>query len=435
MPAPTAKPPPPPERVLPDNLDALVRRAMSGGGVGALKQALSVPATGAVRLAAAPVGSLPAEAVEPGPSAGAAPEPIEPSGEAVALVASGAPAPGAVTAASPVAPLDALIAAAGEARAAPDVATRKAALERVRAALEAAERTVEDNVDHEEAAATTDPEPPEPPDEGPPFRIPLARHPYALVIGAVPSGVETGALASALEVDVATARVAVLAGGTRIVLRAAVATDLERRLGALAALGVIAAVISREELLATAAARGCVAAAAADSWRVIDAPRWGAERPEPARLPMGDLHIPGEPLLFTVGEVEERRLRTEAEPSRWQRTRYSAGATPSAEGRIAVIDVHTVDGIYRFVEGAVDLRHLRGADTNAQRQAMKLLQAALVARWPEVPVEPKRMCVATARPGAKTADGWPAWEEHTRVCRLLWLGTHGAERVRNGGGA
>ncbi|MSQ00764.1 MAG: hypothetical protein EXR71_02600 [Myxococcales bacterium] len=420
MPAPAARPPPPPERALPDNLDELVRRAMSGGGVDALKQALSAPGAGAVRAAAAPVGSIPSEPLDPGPSADAAPDSIEPDGEAVAMVGTGAPTPQALAAASPVAPLDALVAAAGEARAAHDVATRKAALERVRAALEAAERPIDDDVDREAAAPTPDLDP-EPPDEGPPFRIPLARLPYALVIGAVPSGVETGALASALDVDAATARVAVLAGGTRIVLRAAVATDLERRLPALSQLGVAAAVISREALLATEAARACVAAAAADSWRVIDAPRWGSERPEPARLPVGEVHVPGQPILFALGEVEEHQLRTEAKPSRWGRTRYSTGPTPSGEGRVVVIDVHTADVIYRFVEGAVDLRELPGADTNAQHQAMKLLQGALVARWPTVPIEPKRICVATARPGARVADGWPAWEEHTRVCRLLWL--------------
>ncbi|HNC96188.1 MAG TPA: hypothetical protein PKW90_08710, partial [Myxococcota bacterium] len=41
MPNPTAPPPAPPEKKLPSNLDDLVRKAMSGGGLRALQEALS----------------------------------------------------------------------------------------------------------------------------------------------------------------------------------------------------------------------------------------------------------------------------------------------------------------------------------------------------------------------------------------------------------
>ncbi len=394
MPTPTVAPPPK-TRELPANLDELVRRAMTGGGLGALKQALET--TG-------PAG---------GPAA-AAPDPVVPP---VQLPASD--------------PWDALVDAAWRARALKADPTGAAeALAQVRAALDGleaqvppvrgvgasdAERSPPDPAVGEGAEA----EPP-PPDTGPPIRLPPARHAVALAMAAVPAGLEVGRLAAALEVDLATARVAALAGGARIVLRGADRGDLDRRARALEALGIRSRTLTRELLLEAGPATGLVGAEGADAWRVVETARWGENRPDPSQLPHGEVARPGDVWLVVQGEVEEKRLRAPAAESRWQRSHYSAPNGAGGEARISVLDLHTDEGIVRVVEGATDLRGLPGVTAAGNRVALKVLLDAVVLRWPAAHVEGKRTCPATARPGDPLrSDGWAAWEEHSRMCRAL----------------
>lgn len=419
MPAPTA-PPPPKSRELPANLDDLVRRAMTGGGIGALKKALAEPT---LEPGSAPAAPLPTPAAAAPPASVAKPLPTpqpradpgasRPPAPAHAPWSELEPLPLAQPSPAPtVDPLDALLVAAQEAvagRAEP--ASLRAALRRLRNALPAAEALAA------EAAAD-----PAPVDEGPPVRLPPARHAWALALAGVPDGVEVGRLATALEVDLATARAAVLAGGARIVLRAPHRPDLERRGLALAALGVRWCVLERADLLAFGPAYALVAADAAEVWRVAEVPRWGEARPDLSPLPRGSAWPGGDVWLVVSGEVEEKRLRPPAAESRWQRGHYAAANGAGGEARIAVLDLHTDQGLFRVVEGAVDLRLLPGADAASQRRSIKALADAVAIRWPNAEVQPRRTCPAQTRPGDdRRADGWGAWEEHSRVCRALVL--------------
>ncbi len=261
--------------------------------------------------------------------------------------------------------------------------------------------------------------PPSPADDGPPIRLPLARHPYALVLGAAPAGLEAARLAAALEVDLATARAALLAGGTRLTLRGADRDALELRRARVCELGVRACVVSRDELRAWGPAAGLVGLDGALAWRTVEAPRWGEDRPDPSQLPRGEPKTPTEVWLVVSGDVEEKRLRAPAAESRWQRGHYAAANGAGSEARVTVVDLYTDVGLFRMVEGAVDPRGL--AETAVpQRQAMRVLLDTVAARWPDAHIEPRRTLLATVRSGNdRRADGWPAWEEHSRGCAAL----------------
>jgi hypothetical protein len=157
-----------------------------------------------------------------------------------------------------------------------------------------------------------------------------------------------------------------------------------------------------------------------ESWRVFDGHRWGETRPDPSQLPRGHAYGAGVVRLLVPGEVEEKRLRAPAAESRWQRAHYAAPNGAGTETRIAVWDLHTDSGIFRLVEGAADLRGVPGIDGSSQRLAQRAFIEALVLRWPAALVEPRRTFPATARAGDPLrADGWAAFEEHSRVCRAL----------------
>lgn len=435
MPTPTVAPPPK-TRELPANLDELVRRAMTGGGLGALKQALETTSPGG------------GPGAPPGARAGAGPAPIPaapsadresalsppPTTEVLpASVAAEADPDPVVPPVQPPAgdPWDALVDAAWRGRALKgDPAAAALALAQIRAALDLL--AAEGPPTGESRAAVALPGPgelavgagsesdPPPPDTGPPVRLPPARHAVALAMAAVPAGLEVGRLAAALEVDLATARAAALAGGARIVLRGADRDELDRRARALEGLGIRSRTLTRELLLDVGPATGLVGAEGAGVWRVVEASRWGENRPDPSQLPHGEVAQLADVWLVVQGEVEEKRLRAPAAESRWQRSHYAAPNGAGGEARIAVLDLHTDDGIVRVVEGATDLRHLPGVTAAGNRVALKALLEAVVLRWPAAHVEGKRTCPATARPGDPLrSDGWAAWEEHSRMCRAL----------------
>jgi hypothetical protein len=393
MPTPTVAPPPK-ERVLPSNFDELVRRAMQGGaGVHALKKALEE----------SPIGQ---DAPLPATPPPASPSPL-PEAAVGAPDEPGTPRP----APAPVDPFEALVAAASDALARRD---DERALAEALDAVDSAVAAIRARPPREPAG----PEAPTSDEGGPGIRLPAARHPHALVVGTVPAGMETARLAGALEVDLATARAAVLAGGTRMVLRGADAAPLEQRAASLRALGLRAGVVAREDLLVFGEAGGFVGFERAGSWRVARAPRWGEVRPDPSQLPRGEVTTPVTIWLVVPGEVEERRLRPPAAESRWQRGHYAAPNGAGTETRVAVVDLYTDVGLVRLVEGAVDVRGL-GEPPPSQRQAVRLLVESVSARWPDAHVEARRTLPATAR-GGERADGWPAWEEHSRACAALY---------------
>jgi hypothetical protein len=156
------------------------------------------------------------------------------------------------------------------------------------------------------------------------------------------------------------------------------------------------------------------------TWRVVEGTLWRT-RPDPTEIPRGVTFVPPEPRLFVVGDVEERRLRAPAAESRWSRARYAAPNGAGGEDRRFVLDVHFDTQVVRLAEGVVGAGALGLADPNASRRAITRFLEALQGRHPRAYEEPSRTCAATPQPGETHADGWAAWEEHSRVCRRLYL--------------
>lgn len=431
MPNPVA-PPPSREGAAPGNLDELVRRAMAGNvDVRALKAALggqgsATPTTPAAR---------PATTSPPPPAA--PPAAVAPPSPPVAPPASATPP----TAVAPPAPeLEELRVLLGQASArlrAGDSVEASKLLARLAARADdaarrlGAGRKMSLSVKPAREAPVDPPELPAealaeveavPADSAPPPRPRLgpSRHPHALVMAEPPAGTETAALAAALGVDLATARAAALAGGTRLVMRSPDGAGLRERAHRLQLLGVAACVVDREELLAQPAARAVTGVDSLDVLRVVDAALW-ALPPDPTALPRGEPLVLGSPRLLVVGEVEERRLRPEPQESRWQRAHYAAPRGAGGETRRLVLDLHAGGEVLRLAEGACDLSAL---DLGAGRVALRALPERLADRWPELVVEPRRVCPAAPVPGdERREDGWGTWEEHSRACAALRAAT------------
>ena len=442
MPTPSV-PPPPKERALPANLDELVRRAMSGQGVGELKKALAQngPPPGAarevatpdvqqVRVAATPnVQEAPVVAAPP-PAQFAAPLLPQPVAPPVAQPAKPTVSPGPL----PGDPLVSLVAAASRALAANargDQAELARALDAATTHIEAIRlglttRGVDSpppvpqpsghpgSILAEASLPTVEPEPVERS-----VRLPPIRHAFALVLGAPPAGSEVGAIAAALGVDLATARNVAITSGTRITLRGADRAELERRAAAVRPLGIPAVVVAREHLAGAGPAWAVVGFESADQWRLVAADLW-LDPPDPQNLPRGEPYALVAPRVTVIGEVEVKRLRADPSDSKWQRSHFAAAKGAGGETRLAVLDLVFPDRLLRVVEGGFDPRGIPGADLGSSRRSLKALQDWLASNFPSLRVEPRRICVAAPVLGvAGREDGWAGWEEHSRACALL----------------
>lgn len=426
MPTPTV-PPPPKERALPANLDELVRRAMSGQGVGELKKALAQTGqqTTVATSSAAPATS-PAPPVPSVPAALIAPV-VAPT-LSTSLISSTENVDGALVALVTAASRALAARAAGntlELAAALDEAVAKIAAVRLAIGVKSASTApfppdplaAEVFDDIEPDAADSPPTADEPVERT--VRLPPIRHPFALILGAPPSGSELGPLANALGVDLATARNVALATGTRITLRGGDAGELERRAASVRLLAVAACVCARDQLSHLGPAWAVVGFDSPDRWRLIAADVW-VDPPDIQNLPQGEVYALLGPRVLIVGEVEVRRLRAETTESKWQRKHLGPAKGAGGEARLAVLDVVFPDRILRLVEGAFDIRGFTPGDPTSARRSIKAVQEWLSQQFPSLRVEPRRICAAAPIPGISSReDGWAAWEEHSRACALL----------------
>ena len=127
-------------------------------------------------------------------------------------------------------------------------------------------------------------------------------------------------------------------------------------------------------------------------------------------------------VLAVPGEVQIKRFRT-------GRGKQAGALTPVGSKRLAVLDLHGVDCFLRIVEGITELDGLPGFIPQGAQRTFRVLPESLCDWWPELssvggrtfqPVRTARIPEG-AQPGEMvTATGWPAWEEHTRTCRILF---------------
>ncbi len=411
-------------KALPANLDALVRDAMRGGGVGPLRAALEAQAPTFSGVPTVPTLPRGAEVRRPSPKV-----------DVPAAPTATAPHPGrAPTVDTPPSPplsrsalLDAVVLAAERARVAIDLG---AALDAVTAAVAEARALIPTATSG--ASAPTAPAPgawetPAPTAPAPtapaPHSIPLppVRFPWLLVVTA---GGDEARIARALDVDRATARQIAHVAGPRVVGRGEDRAALELRAERARAEGLHATVQARSALSALPPAEALLSLDPGGACRLDPAPLWLAP-PDPGNTPIGTVGHLEDVRLIVPGEVEVRDQRAPRAPDKWARDRYATAATV-AERRVVVVDLHLPGRIVRVAEGLVDLRGDPAFVAGSARRTLLAWLEGAPRRWPAARIEARRTCpggpAAAGEDGRLTGSGWPAWEEYSR---LAWL--HGAD--------
>lgn len=252
----------------------------------------------------------------------------------------------------------------------------------------------------------------------------LGRHPFALVVEGRGMGELAGDLAAAMGTDLATARQIALSRHARLVSRgedpvrlAQMADEIERRAG------LRAVVVHRDELR-TAPDPVLVLGLERDRLRITNIAVWLA--PE-TTVVEGRMDMP-EIRLGVPGEVAVRRFRRGRDLGAFARRTTSSGVRDLGEQRSHVLDLHGPGVALRLIEGITDLRGLPGVEGQASLRSWSAMLERAHERWHGLVLEGPRICAAeTAPPGAHEPEqdgplqssGWPAWEEHTRICRLL----------------
>jgi len=381
LPAPTAAPPPAP-RALPADLDQLVQRALSGRAKVSQVEAALLAARESPPVAPTPPAS---PAVAPPPSA-------------------------------PIDLFTQLHEQLLRARAAADRGEEAEA----RAALRQLIRLAEPHAEAKSAAL-----PPPPTSPAPVLvALPAMRQAYVLVVEGRGEVARAPGLALALAVDNATARLIAAARCPKVALRGEDSGPLEeaaRRVEELA--GLAAAVVAREALRDALPPDPVLAFADEGLVDLGEGAPWldpeGAPRGSGRRSALGAVR------LVVPGEIVVRRYRKAAD--RLRGTTLSS-LQESGERRIFVVDLHGEAGFWRLCEGLTDLRGLSGVEAHAQRRSLKGLLERSEALFPGARLFESRICVPSEPPsrrpeeeglGPQEVAGWPLWEEHTRLCRVL----------------
>lgn len=370
------------ERELPPDLDSLVRKAMTSGNVAGLKQALlSTQKTAA-----------PAPAPAPAPTPVAAP----PAAPAMPMVVPEI-MPLDVEALEIESPIEIPVPVP------PEISPIEVALQHL------AERTLQllegDPEDRRTGLYAIERKLQQALQLLPPRQadLPPVRLPYLLV---VEGGYAPELLSSALQLDLPTARMLMMTGGPKIARRGQDRADLERQVARAALQGIRAQVFERAQLLTTPET-WCVLGKKGDDWLVHRDALW-ENPPEPGstvaerQLPMGKVH------QVAVGEVVSQIWKGARESSRWERKQLNAGI--STERRSVVVDLHGDAGIFRLVEGVVDMRSL--GEYPSARLGLKQFVSDLETAGSQL--LPRRVCSTSGGEGG--GSGWPIWEEYSRIC-------------------
>lgn len=263
--------------------------------------------------------------------------------------------------------------------------------------------------------------------EPPPVVLPPFRHPFALVVEG-PGNAELAApLARALGVDVATARLHCVGLVPRAVLRGPERVLLEEKVRAVQrATGLRAAVVERERMLALPSPWGVLEGLEEGLFRVLPRSHWSEEPPAELLSQAQVRELPTLRLLL-VGEVAVGRFRPGMEKTRLTRRREDP-LVALHERRLMVVELHGDEGGLRLVEGMSALRALPGFEAGASLRDLKRLVEGLKGRWPQARHEGRFVAMPGEKPlptpGGEgqvlERTGWPQWEEHARLCRLLW---------------
>lgn len=410
--------------VVSEDLDALVRAALSGGRVDQVREALESRTV----AAASPSPAVPRPAGTPAPAARSAASALAPP--------SVEPAPRAGPRASVRshgrgdgdAVFTALALAAARAQGAwrsGDAAAIARTLEELQGGLAEARRITGHPQPGPDTISLEALEPVEPEMESAPLvELPPYRHAWLLVVDGAGDPQKARPLATAMDVDLPTAQQTALSPYPRVALRADARLTLDRKAGRVQAMaGLRSAVVSRETLLAIGAPLTALGASGVSRFSVVEGSAWrgGAD---PQTLGPSLIADTTGVVLAVPGDVIVRKYRVGVDLGRGR----SRVVKAAGERRVAVIDLHGRDCFIRVVQAVTDLRGLPGHDAQSTLRSMRGLVDKLWQWWPQAKVLPAR----TARPGdipsleevagqpeGLERAGWAAWEEHSRLARLL----------------
>jgi len=396
---------------MPEDLDALVRQALSTGRADKVRRALEARPT--VPVSPEPV-AVPAHRLEPLPPA--APE------AATTPAAGGTPPEGDAGVV-----LDALAANAARARAAyrsgdPDAALRiltevDSGLRDARIALGAGARTPpEVPVD---VSPTPAPAPAAPRVELPPYR-----HPWMLVVEGAGDASRARTLAEAMGVDLTTATQVALSPSPRVALRGAERLALDRKAGRIQAIaGLRAAVVTHDDLRALPDVQTVLRAGGVRRVSVTDDPAWRGDEPPPPPE-VEQLCDTSGVVVAVPGDVVVRRYRLGLDGGRGR----GQAVRVAGESRVSVLDLHGPACFVRIVQGVTDLKGMPGHDGQSTLRSMRGLVERLWQWWPRAqalaprtarPGDTPSLEEVSAQPDGLALSGWAEWEEHSRLARIL----------------
>jgi len=234
-----------------------------------------------------------------------------------------------------------------------------------------------------------------------------------------------GPMAKALGVDGVSARFAAIARAPRVALRSDTPESLRAAAVQVQRLGVAAVVVSREELESIAAPDLVLTVDGAARFMVSATWPWDVDVPE--NLPGDARSLPWLGMGLAVpGEVSVRRYRVGRSLARGRRKEQVLRL--GTERRLQVIDLHGPGRFLRLIAGLTDTSSMPGHD---ERSALRSFQG-LTKQIPDwirsCELQSERVCSPGEAPTIPDgydgsapieASGWPLWEEHTRLCRLL----------------
>lgn len=379
LPEPTA--PAPTATEVPDDIDALVRQAMTLGTTHKLKAAMA------------------AHHAEPKD------EPTEESPEPV----------------DPAARLDALVEAATAARdrhRSGDVKERDEALLRVQSMVR--DWGPVTPIAAKSTGVTKEPD----------VVLPKYRRPFALVVDGPDDGEQAPAIAAAIGVDGVTARMIAIARQPRIVLRSEEQARLQGMAEALRErTGIAATVIGPDSLIAAGPAVLLVGFSHGPETVVVR--DWTGDLSDTSpRDKMTE-----SPFLAVPGEVLMMKARAVRGGGRLKHLREGKTAA-ATERRITVLDLHTESGIVRLVEGVTDLTDAPASSEGTFRASMRGMLEDWTAAGVKVlearTVSPSGHAVGSRveEGGGRLTTSWPEWEEHSRACRALFSDLDSAHQSR-----
>ena len=263
---------------------------------------------------------------------------------------------------------------------------------------------------------------PEPPPPVPVVMLPKVRRRFSLVVEGVGDVELHGEFVNHLRLDAVTARMIARARQPRVAIRSDDEDDLRVRAEALVEEAKIrAAVVSPAELMDIGPAHLLTSFEAGPE--TIEVHDWTADlhaliERNPS-TPLSDV-----PILIVTGELVLQRYRAATGGGRLKHLREGK-LDAGRQVRLQVADLHLRDRVVRILEGATDLAHAPGASEDGfHRTLAQMLEAwedeghsVLTSRTLE-PTGPEGQ---PDELGGVLAHPWPQWEEHSRASRLLYL--------------